>query len=129
MTQRYKEAEFEAFKSQALTKTTKWIGDLCEKVKQIAKIVMENPDIDYGMLRDKYTREPYFTPKETKALKSVGSLYHCVRLQRSVSGRDMLAESLQSNAEDNIRQKYLPMPKRENSKAIEMVKSAVKRIA
>ena len=126
-TKEYKQAEIEAMSSSIMTATNRWVKDLCEKVKRIGTIVLENQDIDYGMLRDKHTKKPYFSDKEVSALDAVGSILHCVKLQRSASGRDMLEEKLLDIAKGNIQAKYLPKPKNNDSVALSMTKTAIKR--
>ena len=127
LTKEYKQLEIEAMSLNVMSATERWIKELCAKVKKIATVVLENQDINYGMLRDKHTKKPYFSDKERSALEAVGSILYCVKLQRSVSGCDMLEEKLLDIAKGNIHAKYLPKPKNDGSIALDMTKSAVKR--
>ena len=79
-----------------LEKARGFMEALAEKVHMVSAAVRDNPNLDYDNFRR--DGENLFTDQEKSMLSRIGSLYDCVRLQRSVSGEDALYEKLMENA-------------------------------
>ena len=96
LTKRYKRQEQEEINRLKIEKMGSAAERLAGKVKEIDTMVMNNQSIKHTWDGFKLsTGELYFTDKEVKALSTIGTPLHCVRLQRQTSGRDMLAERLE----------------------------------
>ena len=94
LTKRYKQHEAEAINADRIEKMGSLAERLADKVRAIDTIVLNGIGINFEWEGFKTNGEQYFTIKECAALNSIGSPLTCVRLQRQVSGRDLLCERL-----------------------------------
>lgn len=89
---------------------------MASKVREIDTMVLNAQNDNHQWEKFKLTTgEQYFTDKEVKALSAIGSPLHCIRLQRSVSGRDMLAERLEELFIERITYPQLEAPQQTNN--------------
>lgn len=96
LTRDYMKIEAEHMNAERLAKMSSAAERLALKVKEIDTMVLNNQASDPQWHHFKLsTGEQYFSEKETKALSSIGGPLACVRLQRKISGRDLLAERLE----------------------------------
>jgi hypothetical protein len=94
LTKRYKQHEAEKLNAHRIEAMGSLAERLADKVRSIDTIVLNGIGINFEWEGFKTNGEQYFTVKECAALNSIGSPLTCVRLQRQVSGRDLLCEHL-----------------------------------
>jgi hypothetical protein len=94
LTKRYKEIESETLNRSRIEAMGSLAERLADKVRSIDTIVLNGIGINFEWGGFKTNGEQYFTVKECTALQSIGTPITCVRLQRQVSGRDLLCERL-----------------------------------
>lgn len=116
LTKRYKRIEQEEINRNKIEKMGTAAERLASKVHEIDTMVLnaQNDNHQWGKFKLS-TGEQYFTDKEIKALSTIGSPLHCVRLQRSVSGRDMLCERLEELFVERVMYPQLEAPVQSNS--------------
>lgn len=96
LTKRYKRQEQEELNRTKIEKMGTHAERLASKVHEIDTMVLNAQNDNHKWDGFKVAGECFFSVKEIKALETIGSPIHCVRLQRSVSGRDVLAERLEA---------------------------------
>lgn len=116
LTEQYKRAELEALNRSKIDNMSTAAERLSSKVKEIDTIVLNAQNDNHQWDKFKLsTGEQYFTDKEIKALLTIGSPLKCVRLQRSVSGRDMLCEKLEALFIERVTYQQLESAKQSNN--------------
>lgn len=116
LTKRYKRIEQEELNRNKIKNMGTAAERLASKVREIDTMVLNAQNDNHQWEKFKLTTgEQYFTDKEVKALSTIGSPLHCVRLQRSVSGRDMLAERLEELFIERITYPQLEAPVQSNN--------------
>jgi hypothetical protein len=115
LTKRYKRQEIEEINRSKIKKMGTAAERLASKVKEIDTMVMNNQTVNHTWDGFKVSGECFFSEKEIKALKTIGSPLRCVNLQRSVSGRDMLAERLEELFVERVSYPQLEAPKQSNN--------------
>lgn len=114
LTKRYKVIEVETINRSALSKKTTSAERLASKVREIDTIVLNNQNSNHKWEQfkiDNEQKENWFSEKEIATLSSIGSPLTCVRLQRQVSGRDMLSERLEALYVEKVMHQQLEAPK------------------
>ena len=124
LTEMYKLKRFEMQNKDRLKNSANFAFKLSEKVKTVSSKVKGNPELNFNNFR--INGEPYFTEFEISQLSKIGSLYKCVQLQRSVSGRDALLERLQEQAREVIFQKALQKPEKNVAELVTKVANSVR---
>ncbi len=116
LSKQYKQKELEELNRTKIEKMGTAAERLASKVHEIDTMVLnaQNDNHQWGKFKLS-TGEQYFTDKEIKALSTIGSPLHCVRLQRSVSGRDMLCERLEELFVERVMYPQLEAPVQSNS--------------
>lgn len=122
ITEEFLRSEKIELNKEILNKGADFIINLCKKVKELRQY-QDRVDLNVNaeLVLKTFNKEPYFSLKEQNALNAIGSVAYCIKLQRSVSGNDMLEERLHDNMIKNIMSVG-------NVKKIESVKTDVKRI-
>jgi hypothetical protein len=115
LTKRYKRQEIEEINRSKIEKMGTAAERLASKVKEIDTMVMNNQTVNHTWDGFKVSGECFFSVKEIKALETIGSPLRCVNLQRSVSGRDMLAERLEELFVERVSYPQLEAPKQSNN--------------
>jgi hypothetical protein len=115
LTKRYKRQEIEEINRTKIEKMGTAAERLASKVKEIDTMVMNNQIVKHTWDGFKVSGECFFTDKEQKALETIGSPLRCVNLQRSISGRDMLAERLEELFVERVTYPQLEAPKQLNN--------------
>lgn len=116
LSKQYKQKEFEELNRTKIKKMGSAAERLANKVKEIDMMVLNAQNNNHQWDKFKLTTgEQYFTDKEIKALSTIGTVLHCVRLQRSVSGRDMLSERLEELFVERVVYPQLEAPKQSNN--------------
>lgn len=113
LTKRYKQHEAEALNADRIEKMGSLAERLADKVRAIDTIVLNGIGINFEWEGFKTNGEQYFTVKECAALNSIGSPLACVRLQRQVSGRDLLCERLNDVFVARVTTPLIEAPKQE----------------
>lgn len=115
LTKRYKRIELEQFNQSKIEKMGSVAERLANKVREIDTIVLNAQNDNHQWEKFKYSNgDNAFNEKEIKALSVIGSPLICVRLQRSISGRDCLAERLETLFVDRITHPQLEAPQQSN---------------
>lgn len=122
LTKKYLRSEKLELNKEILKKGADFIYILCKKVKELRQY-QDRIDLNVNaeLVLKTFNKEPYFSLKEQNALNAIGSVAYCIKLQRSVSGADMLEERLHDNMIKNIMSVV-------NVKKLESVKVDIKRI-
>lgn len=116
LTKDYKQIKAERMNAERLSKMSSAAERLASKVREIDTIVLNNQNDDPQWHHFKLsTGEQYFNERETKALTAIGSPLVCVRLQRKISGRDLLAERLEEIFIERVIHPQLEAPNKTNS--------------
>lgn len=111
LTKRYKEIESASANLEKIERMGTVAERLSDKVKTIDIIVLNGVGINFGWEGFKIDKNQYFSDKEIKALKSIGSPLMAIRLQRQVSGRDLLRERLEELFIERVTHPQLEAPK------------------
>jgi hypothetical protein len=115
LTEQYKRQEVENLNRSKIEAIGSVAERLANKVKEIDTLVLNAQYDNHEWSKFKMGGECFFTEKEIKALLTIGSPLRCVRLQRSVSGRDMLAEKLEELFVERVSYPQLEAPKQSNN--------------
>lgn len=108
----FKKIEAEIINKPKIEKMGSVAERLANKVREIDTIVLNAQNDCHEWEKFKYTNgDNAFSEKEIKALSVIGCPLACVRLQRSISGRDMLYERLEAIFVDRITHPQLEAPK------------------
>lgn len=111
LTEQYKRKEQEELNRNRIEKMGTAAERLASKVKEIDTIVLNAQNDNHQWEKFKLsTGEQYFGEKEIAALRVIGSPITCVRLQRSISGRDMLCERLEALFVERVMYPQLEAP-------------------
>lgn len=102
LSKEYIDLEFEEINKSRILEAKDLYSSICEKVKKISnKVLNEDREITFEMV---YLGEGrLFDDEEIGILKRVGTLYQCIVIQRSVSGKDNLREKLVNNFKGRLR--------------------------
>lgn len=122
-----KRLEFE--NSERITKGKLYAIELSSKVKAVSYYVEER-GATYEKLKIKNTNKEIFSSFDKSQLEKVGGLFVAVRLQKSISGTDALADKLEELAYDLIVTntiEYEPQKKTENN-VNKLLGEAIKKI-
>lgn len=119
LTKRYKEIEFQAFNHDRIEKSQSTAREIAEKVKNIAPMVLVSDNIEKKLEFKHFQTngKPYFTDFEIKTLNKIGSVRHCVKLQRSNSGDDLLLRKLEKMMIEMMKKPKL-LPKSEGERRV-----------
>lgn len=116
LAKQYRQKEIEELNRNKIKNMGTAAERLASKVHEIDTMVLNAKNDNHQWEKFKLTTgEQYFTDKEVKALSAIGSPLHCIRLQRSVSGRDMLAERLEELFIERITYPQLEAPQQTNN--------------
>lgn len=116
LTKRYKRIEQEELNRNKIKNMGTAAERLASKVHEIDTMVLNAQNDNHQWEKFKLsTGEQYFTDKEIKALSTIGSPLNCVRLQMSISGRDMLCERLEELFVERVMYPQLEAPKHSNN--------------
>lgn len=111
----FKKIEAEILNKAKIEKMGSVAERLANKVREIDTIVLNAQNDNHEWEKFKYSNgDNAFNEKEIKALSVIGSPLVCVRLQRSISGRDCLAERLETLFVDRITHQQLEAPQQSN---------------
>jgi ribonuclease HII len=90
---------------QRISKSVQTASILAKKVKAITSYIEDGKeDYNYFVSNEK----PYFSKFEISQLQTIGGLRNCVRLQKSVSGDDVLLNRLKKQMQEIIIIQALP---------------------
>lgn len=116
LAKQYRQIEAEAKHRDTLSKKTSSSERLASKVREIDMIVLNAQNDNHQWEKFKLTTgEQYFTDREILNLSVIGSPLACVRLQRSISGRDMLCERLEEIFVERVMYPQLEAPVQSNN--------------
>lgn len=110
LTKRYKEIESAAANLEKIERMGSVAEKLALKVREVDTIVLNGGD-NFTWCGFKQAGDCYFTNKEQKALAVIGDPLYCVRLQRKISGRDLLRERLEELFIERVTHPQLEAPK------------------
>jgi len=112
LTKRYKEIESASANLEKIERMGTVAEKLALKVREVDTIVLNGGD-NFTWCGFKQAGDCYFTDKEQKALAVIGTPLHCIRLQRKISGRDLLRERLEELFVERVTHPILEAPKRD----------------
>jgi len=115
LTKRYKRQEQEELNRTKIEKMGSHAERLASKVHEIDTMVLNAQNDNHKWDGFKVSGECFFSEKEIKALETIGTPLRCVNLQRSVSGRDLLAERLEELFIERVTYPQLEAPKQSNN--------------